>query len=75
MVSKAITSVKSSESRGVAILFRKDLDFEIVDIEKDNMGNILLLSIVVDETKFCLCVIYGPNTDTPDFYKNLKIFC
>ena len=69
--SEVIISVKSSESRGVAILFMKDLDYKVLDIEKDSSGNLLLVRLRIGELEFHLCVIYGPNTDSLEFYTNL----
>ena len=36
------------------------------------MCNALVVHLYIDELKFYLCVLYGPNTDSPDFYTNLK---
>ena len=68
---EVITSVNSSESRGIAILFAKKLDYEIVDVEEIERGN-ALVQLHTGELKFHLCVLYGPNTDYPDFYIKLK---
>ena len=70
--SEVIMSSKSPESRGVAILFRGDLNFKVTEIEKDDMGNLLLIKLQVCDLNFYLCVIYGPNMDCPEFYVNLK---
>ena len=71
--SEVIISSKSSESRGVAILFREDLDYKIIEIEKDDFGNLILVKLQVYDLTFYLCVLYGPNHDCPEFYANLKI--
>ena len=65
-------SSKSPESRGVAILFRGDLNFKVTETEKDDMGNLLLIKLQVCDLNFYLCVIYGPNIDCPEFYVNLR---
>ena len=70
--SEVITSVNSSESRGIAILFAKNLDYEIVEVEEIECGNVLAIQLHIGGLKFHLCVLYGPNTDSPDFYINLK---
>ena len=70
--SEVIMSSKSPESRGVAILFRGDLNFKVTEIEKDDMGNLLLIKLQVCDLNFYLCVIYGPNIDCPEFYVNLR---
>ena len=70
--SKIITSIQSSESRGVAILFDKNLDYKVMEVEEIERGNSLIIQIEIYELKFHLCVIYGPNIDSPNFYINLK---
>ena len=69
---EVITSVNSSESRGIAILFAKNLDYEIVEVEEIESGNALVVQLHTGDLKFHLCVLYGPNIDSPDFYINLK---
>ena len=69
---EVITSVYSSESRGIAILFANDLDYEIVEVEEIECGNALVVQLYIGELKFHLCLLYGPNTDSPEFYINLK---
>ena len=69
---EVVTSVNSSESRGIALLFAKNLDYKIVEVEEIERGNALLVQLYIGEMKFHLCVLYGPNTDSPDFYINLK---
>ena len=59
---------KSSDSRLVAILLKENLNFKIIEIEKDvGHNNLLLIHLHVCEFNFYLLVIYGPNTDSPDF--------
>ena len=69
---EAYISSISSESRGLAILFKKNLDYKILNEEKDNCGNLLMIEIQIQNFTFFLAVIYGPNTDSPTFYSNLK---
>ena len=61
----------SSNSRGVAILFGKNFDYKIGNVEKDNGGNLLCVSLTLDSLKIKVINVYGPNTDYPSFYKNL----
>ena len=69
---EVIMSIKSSDSRGVAVLFARNLDYKILEIEKDDSGNLLFVRLRLGDLEFHLCVIYGPNSDSPDFYVNLK---
>ena len=69
---EAYISSISSESRGVAILFKRNLDFKIIKQEKDDEGNLLILEIQIQTFSFVLAVVYGPNNDSPAFYSSLK---
>ena len=62
----------SSDSRGVAILFKHDLEYTILHTIKDSSGNLLIVQLKLLEYVFTLVVIYGPNRDDPNFYENLK---
>ncbi len=61
----------TSDSRGVAILFSDDLDYEILSKEIDNDGNYIILDLKVLSYRFSLAVVYGPNRDKPSFYHDL----
>ena len=63
--SEVIISSKS-ESPGVAILFRGDLNFMVREIEKDDAGNLIPILQVCD-LNFYLCVLCGPNTTCLNF--------
>ena len=39
--------------------------------KQDVRGNYLLLDITIDDCRFTLANIYGPNTDDPQFYENI----
>ena len=65
-------SCKSSNSRGVAILFGEGVKVEIVKIKEDNEGNFILLHIRLFDHDITLVSLYGPNTDSPQFYTRLE---
>ena len=69
---EVVLSSSSSESRGVAVLFRPGLDYKIQNINRDIVGNLLILDLEVCGTHFVLAVIYGPNKDQPDFYSTIR---
>ena len=60
---------KSTNSRGVAILFDNNLEYSIVNRIADVDGNYLGLKLNVDNVEFGLITIYGPNRDDPNFYQ------
>lgn len=62
----------TSNSRGVAILFNNNFEYQIHEQPiSDNTGNLLALSISLENKKISLICIYGPNDDSPDFYQKL----
>ena len=69
---KAVYNSYNSRSRGVAIFFRNDFEFEIHSMFKDNSGNILILDIEIDKQRLTLVNLYGPNKDDPSFYEDIK---
>ena len=58
-------------ARGVCILIKKSLPIKVHSIEKDDQGNMIKMCCMYDNNKFNLLCIYGPNTDSPDFYENI----
>ena len=70
--SEIIYSSKSSESRGVAVLFPEHVNYSIKKTEKDENGNLIIIDLELNNLAFTLCVLYGPNKDNPEFYNNLK---
>ena len=58
----------SSQARGVAIFLKKGNTAKIVDKFCDDAGNILAISMIYEEKKILLEILYGPNSDSPDFY-------
>ena len=61
----------TSSARGVAILFNNNFDYSIHDTLADPNGNFLILDVSCGDTRFSLCSLYGPNSDSPTFYDEL----
>ena len=61
----------TSQARGVAIFLKKNNSAKILDTFRDNEGNILAISMVFEDKKILLEVLYGPNQDSPLFYSDL----
>lgn len=61
-----------SNSRGVAILFGKNIEYKVHNKITDNEGNFIVADITAQNQRFTLANIYGPNTDSPSFFQ--KIF-
>ena len=70
---KLFHSPGTRDSRGVAILFNNNFEYTIIEEKKDDIGNMIWLEIEI-EKKFTvnLVNIYGPNKDSPQFYKDLN---
>lgn len=61
-----------SNTRGVAIMFNNNFEFKVNQTRTDNDGNLLALDMVIEENKVTLINIYGPNSDTPNFYDMVR---
>jgi len=61
----------SSNGRGVAILFNNNFEYKCLQEKKDLHGNMLALNLIIDNENLTLITIYGPNADTPNFFKDL----
>ena len=61
-----------SQSRGVAILLNNNFEYKLHRIKKGNDGNKIVLDITVQGRRLTIANIYGPNRDSPNFYKTLK---
>ena len=59
----------NSQKRGVAILLKKNLPINVVNISKDENGNLLCILLNFDEKNILISGVYGPNQDCPDFYR------
>ena len=57
-----------SNSRGVAILIRKGIEFQINSIDKDNDGRILNISGSIGQQTLRIVNVYAPNEDKPEFF-------
>jgi hypothetical protein len=58
--------------RGVAILIKNELDFELIESRADINENILVLFCKVKGKEFVLGSIYGPNKDEKLSFTDLE---
>ena len=66
-------SLGRTDSRGVLNLFYNNFEYEITKSYKDAVGNLLILSIIINKKlSIALVNIYGPHNNHPEFYRNLK---
>ena len=68
---ECITTTYSAQSRGVAILLKRNLDYEIHATVKDDNGRYIFIDVTVDQKRFVLGNVYGPNEDSPEFFEEV----
>ena len=51
----------SPHSRGVCIMFRKELKHNIIDIHKGDDGRILAINVEINGSTYLIINVYGPN--------------
>ena len=63
----------TSQARGVAIFFKKELAIQIIEnlIYNDPSGNLTILNFLYETYTITLGCIYGPNQNNPEFYKEI----
>jgi exonuclease III len=58
---KVLYAHGSKHSRGVMILFKKELDFDIQSVKCDYNGRFILARVLIQDTPFTLLNVYMPN--------------
>ena len=61
----------SSASAGVCVLFKPSASFELLSVDRDNNGRILLIVLKVNDIPLTVVNIYGPNNDDNTLFTNL----
>ena len=69
---KCFLSCHTSNSRGVAILFKDTVPVNVNRVKIDNAGNFVVLDLTLYEFNITVVAIYGPNTDNPIFFADLQ---
>ena len=69
---KCVFSSYRSDARGVAVLFNNNFEFKIHKVRCDATGNFVAIDIETERLRFTLLTLYGPNTDSPEFYNNIN---
>lgn len=61
-------------SRGVSILFRKNLNVDIINYHQSVNGRKLLINVKINEKVFSLVNVYAPNSEKErtEFFKRLQ---
>ena len=61
----------STNSRGVAILFKKNIEYEILSHYNDDLGNLISADLKLSSIYIKLINIYAPNNDSPSFFQTI----
>ena len=69
---ECIIAGSKTNSRGVAMLLKKNFEYKIIDSFTDTIGNLISLDINISNIKLKLINVYGPNIDSPSFYKKIN---
>jgi exonuclease III len=64
----------SKNSRGVGVLIDHSIQYSVNKILKDPDENIIVLHITIDKCNLILAGIYGPNSNSKDFFSNLRTY-
>ena len=64
-------SNSTRESRGVAIAIKSSVFHEVYETIKDPNENFLILKVKIQGKKFALGVIYGPNRNDAEFFRDI----
>ena len=67
----AYLSHGTNYSRGVATLINPKLDVGKVGCDLDDNGRYVITELKIKGTNICICNIYAPNEDKPDFFRHL----
>ena len=66
---KIIWSLGITNSKGVAIAFKRNLEISVLNIFRDEDGRYLFAQIALKQKMLCLANVYGPNNDNPMFFQ------
>ena len=65
-----MVSLDTLQQCGVAILFKRYLNVDVIDSDEDFEGPILRITVEIDGLKFQILTIYGPNPDLSQKVRN-----
>ena len=68
---KIIYNHGSNNSRGVMLLRKPNKAIQMEEVYSDQDGRILIAKVKYEGLKFNIANIYGPNTDSPEFYTDM----
>ncbi len=69
---RAYFSHGTSSSAGVTILIKNNFEYYVHDVISDENGRYIILDITIENYRFSITNLYGPNSDSPEFFRNLE---
>lgn len=63
----------TSATKGVCIMFKRKLKVKVHFIDKDDKGRVLILDVTINDERYTIANVYGPNEDNPAFYRELFV--
>lgn len=73
-IGTCLTASFCNKTRGVAILFHKDLPISIHETHADPEGRFLYVDVTIYSTRYSLLNLYAPNCPNVEFYSSLYDF-
>ncbi len=55
------STTNSAHSRGVCIMFKKDLNYNIIDVHKCENGRLLIVNVEINDDTYSFINVYSPN--------------
>ena len=63
---------EKTNSRGIAVLLNNNFEYEVLSHRRDKNGNYLNLTLKLSSMTLNLVALYGPNNDSPSFFREIK---
>ena len=70
---ECLFSSRSSNAKGVAILFSKNLQISIHNHISSPDGTYIITDVSIDNNRITLINLYGPNKDAPAFFEDITV--
>ena len=67
-------SGERTNSRGVAVLFNRNFEYEIMSSKIDTQGNYINIVLKLNTMTLNFTTLYGPNSDNPIFFNLIQSF-
>lgn len=68
----SLLQIKYKNKRCLYIFFNNNFEFKVHQERKDKAGNLIALDLTIEGNMVTLINIYGPNTDSPEFYEYVR---